>query len=96
MDVASGTHGLQLVSRLGLASPVETFGVRAGETAAFACHPPSFVAAVPRLVLRRDSWIALDRTGHRETRGDGSSPEQRGELIEQIQAAQATQPGIRR
>jgi hypothetical protein len=65
IEVASGTHTLQLVYRLGLGSPVETFSVRAGETAAFACHPPSFLAALPRLVavvlLRRGWWIASDR-----------------------------------
>jgi hypothetical protein len=96
MELPSGTHTLQLVSRHGLCSNVETFSVRAGETAAFACQSPSLIAAIPRLVIHRGSWIALDRTGHRETGGDGTSPEQPGELIKQIQAAQANQPGIRR
>src|SRR5215467_8658767 len=68
IELASGTHSLQLVLRHGLGSPVETFGVRAGETAAFSCHPPSLIAAIPRLVtallLHRASWIALERNHH--------------------------------
>ena len=99
MEVASGTHTLQLVYRRGLRSPVAKFSVRAGETAAFACRPPSCIAAVPRLVavflLHRGAWIVLDRTGHHEESGDESSAEQRRDLITQIQAAQ-NQPGIRR
>lgn len=98
-EITSGTHTLQLHYHLGLASPVETFSVRAGETSAFTCHPPSLVAAVPRLVaillMRRGSWIALDRPIHLEEGDAGGSSEQR-ELIKQIQAAQANQPGLER
>jgi hypothetical protein len=72
MEVPSGTHTLQLLYRFGLASPVETFTVRAGETAAFACRS-------------RPLRIALERTGHREEEG---SSEQERELSRQIQAAQ--------
>jgi hypothetical protein len=81
MEVASGAHTIQLLSRFGLGSPVETFSVRAGETAAFACRPRPF---------HRGSWIALERTGHR-----GATDPDQG-LIMQITAAQANQPGIRR
>jgi len=99
-EIASGTHTLQLDYRSRLASPVETFSVRAGETSAFTCHPPSLVAAIPRLVavlvLRRGSWIALDRPGHSEEGDAGSSSEQQRDLIKQIQAAQANQPGLER
>jgi hypothetical protein len=84
MEVPSGTHTLQLVLRFGLGSSVETFSVRAGETAAFVCRPRP---------LHRGSWIALDRTSHK---GAGSSGEPNQDLIVQVTAAQANQPGIRR
>ena len=84
MEVPSGAHTLQLVYRFGLGSSVETFSVCAGETAAFACRSRP---------LHRDSWIALDRTGHSQA---GSSAEPDRDLIVQITAAQANQPGIRR
>jgi hypothetical protein len=97
MEVASGAHTLELVYRLGLGSAVEAFSVRAGETAAFVCRPPSFVAAIPRLVavalLHRGSWIALERTGHHAGGGDASAAEDQGELIKQIQAG-SNQPGL--
>ena len=98
MEVPSGAHTLQLVHGLGLASPVETFSVRAGETAAFAVHSPSLVAAIPRAaavsVLHRGSGVELERTGHHADGGEGGSADQ--DLIVQITAAQANQPGIQR
>ena len=84
MAVSPGAHTLQVLNRLGLGSPVETFTVRAGETAAFACHSRP---------LQRGRWIALERTGgHEDGGGEGSSEQQR-ELVQQIQAAQANQTG---
>ena len=84
MEVPAGAHTLQLVYRFGLSSTVETFSVRAGETAGFVC--------CSRL-LRRGSRISLARTGH----GRGGSPAEPDQgLIMEISAAQANQPGIRR
>jgi hypothetical protein len=100
IDVASGTHTPQLIDRFGLASPVERFSVRAGETAALAGHPPSFVAAIPRLVTvllpHRGSWITVERTGHHAADAEANPSEHQRNLIKQIQAAQANQPGIER
>jgi hypothetical protein len=104
MEVAPGAHTLRLVSSLGRSSPVVTFNVLAGETAAFSCLAPSLIAALSRAVtaglLSRGSWIALDRAGHHAGGGDeGSaldSSEQNRELVKTIQAAQANQPGLRR
>lgn len=80
MEVASGAHTLQLLHRFGRGSSVETFTVRAGETAAFACRPRG---------LRR---ISLERTGHREAE---RSSEQERDLVKQVQAGQ-NQPGLPR
>lgn len=97
LDVASGAHTLQLSYRPGLESTLETFSVRAGETAAFTCHPPSLAAAIPRLVavalLRRGSWIALARHGHHGGGGDDTPTEPERDLVTQVQAAQ-NQPGL--
>jgi len=48
-------------------------------------------------ISRRSGWaryrIVLDGG---DAQGDGSSPEREVELIAQVQAAQANQPGVRR
>ena len=85
LEVAPGAHTLQLEYRFGLGSTAAMFTVFAGETAAFVCYPPSFVATLPRLVavmvLHRGSWITLDRTG-REAGGEN----EQHDLARSIQA----------
>ena len=72
MEVPSGTHTVQLLYRFGLRSPVETFTVRAGATAAFTCRS-------------RPLRIALERVRHLR---EGGSSEPERELSKQIQAGQ--------
>jgi hypothetical protein len=93
MEVAPGAHTLQLFDRFGLKSAPATFSIYASETAAFACYQPSYVATLPRLVavllLKRGTWITLDRTGHDKRGGDEKSQldgEQQGDLIKKIGA----------
>jgi hypothetical protein len=94
MEVAPGAHTLQLLYMLGLRSSAATFSIVAGETAAFACYPPSLVATLPRLVavllLQRGSWITLERTWHDKGGGDEGSQfdrsDQQSDLIKNIQA----------
>ena len=93
MEVAPGANTLGLSYSLGRRSPAATFNILASETAAFACSSPSFLAAIPRLVtavlLRRGSWITLDRMGHDKGGGNESSqlnPEQQSDLIKKIGA----------
>jgi hypothetical protein len=93
MEIAPGAHALQLFYRFGLRSPAATFSIFAGETAAFACYPPSYVATLPRLVavllLQRGSWITLDHTADDKGGGDESSQlnrEQQSDLMKKIAA----------
>jgi hypothetical protein len=70
MEVTPGAHTLELSCSPRRKSPPATFSIVAGETAAFACSPPSILAALPRLVtsvlLRRGFWIDLDLPGVRK------------------------------
>jgi hypothetical protein len=97
LEVAPRGHTLQLESRFGLGSAATTFSVFAGETAAFVCYPPSFVATLPRLValmvLHRGSWITLDRIGHEP--GDESSPLERPEQRDLARSIQAGRTNVR-
>jgi hypothetical protein len=93
MEVAPGAHTLQLFYWFGLRSSAATLSIFAGETAAFACYPPSYLATLPRLIavllLQRGSWITLDRTGDDEGDGGGSSQldcEHQSDLTEKIAA----------
>jgi hypothetical protein len=97
LEVAPGTHTLQLEYRFGLGSAAETFSVFAGETAAFVCYPPSFAAILPRMVgvmaLQRGFWITLDRARHEG--GDGSSPSGRSDQHDLARSIQAGRTNVR-
>jgi hypothetical protein len=86
---SSGSSG----SPAWLAGGAATLNIFAGETAAFDCYPPSYLATLPRLVavllLQRGSWITLDRTGDDKGNGGESSQlnrEQQSDLIKNVAA----------
>ena len=98
MEVASGAHTIQLFYRFGLRSSAATFSALAGETAAFVCCPPSYLAILPRLVavlFQHGSWITLDRTGHDEARGDEGSQLHRGQQSDLIKEIGAGRTNVR-